>query len=427
MRIRKLAQDLGSTSEQVLGLLHGLGHTRYQDAEQQLPDVVAAQVRRNAPALKRVVAWSPPPPARAMRRLDDAPPTPHARPDAPPPNGDDAALLQLHLGGVRPLTPPARAAAPPGRARSPARPGPVPRGAPTAPATAPPTPIAPAPFTPAGAAPRAASPIAHSTPPRPPTAAPQPADLSAERAALIAEREALAAWRAAISTERELLQAAHTRELTVWKQEQQTLQAEVTALRARVEALQGVMSLRRALEARGLLGEDEMIQALRATAEARRARELLDGLFVADPTAFSAWLADRLLLVGPDETTPPGLVGVHVPAERGEGSASPHNRPALTRLATACLVRGVRRLVVIGGSGAAQRVLREGMDPRIELRLHPAPRGTPPPEVPPATPVALWADAADDTRLVGRYLEALRVPERDVASLCIGLVRHLEP
>ena len=259
-----------------------------------------------------------------------------------------------------------------------------------------------------------------------PPAATEPPSLQAERTALAAEREALAAWRAAIATERDLLHAEQARERAAAQDQLRALQAEAIALRGRVEALQGVLSLRRALEARGLIGEDEMSQALRAVADARRARELLDGLFVADPDAFSAWLDDRVLLLGPDEVAPGGLIGVHVPAERGEGSASPHNRPALTRLATACLVRGVRRLVVIGGTGAAQRVLREGMDPRIELRLHPTPRGTPPPEVPPATPVALWADAADDARLVGRYLDALRVPERDIATLCFGLVRHLD-
>jgi hypothetical protein len=234
--------------------------------------------------------------------------------------------------------------------------------------------------------------------------------LRGELSAIAAERGELAAERAALRVERERARsdvesALAARDGLLRRAEE--AEAEAARLRAASTAVRlppEVVPLRQLLDARGLRGDDEMGRAISAIVEGRRSRELLDALVLADGSAFSELLDDRVLLVQAGEEVPNGLVGATVGADRSESADNPAVRTAVSRLATAFLVHGLRRLVVIGGPGALLRVLHDALDPRIELRLLPAPSGSGVVDVAPGSVVVLWGAAADDRQ--GSYLVA---------------------
>ena len=219
--------------------------------------------------------------------------------------------------------------------------------------------------------------------------------------------------------------------------------AQVDALRAANEALEARVgaverqfggraqeaptgaSLRQVLEARGLRGDDEMERAFVALADARRLRELLDLVRVADAAPLERYFDERLILVGQGLDAPPGIPAVKVAPERSEVAATPALRSALTRLSTALLLTGHRRLVVAGGRAAHHRALRDGLDPRIELRSLLPPYSSRV-ETSSHGVVVLWGEAADDTRLLDRFPSAICVPAKDLGRLCAVVVEHVE-
>lgn len=417
MRVRKLAKDLECSPEQLLALLGRLGQARYHDAEQQLPDPIIQLVRRHAGDLKKGKTWSPPPDTGPVRRLDGP---------RPAPTGADAEAIRDHYAGVKPLAAPKPAA----KAVKAVAARPVPRAgspvvvAPVVAAPAGPTPAAPTPAPPAGLDPAVLAGLRS-----------QEEAARAMIAALAEERAELQRDRAELREDRASLRA--DRDALVRRAEE--AEAELARLRARLEAQEQELarartaspatpevSLRRLLEARGLRGDDELGAALAGFAEAHRTRELFDVLGVLDVAAAEQLLSDRVVLLAPDEEVPTGLVPVRVAPDRSEGPGAAAVRGGLNRLATALLIRGRRKLAVIGGPGALHRVLREALDVRIELRLFPTPRGGALPDVPAGAVVALWGEAAEERRLWERHPDAARVPTGGLPRLCTALVEMVE-
>ncbi len=128
-------------------------------------------------------------------------------------------------------------------------------------------------------------------------------------------------------------------------------------------------SLRDIATERGLLGDDELVLALRAVFDARRAGPLLDELVARDGTGLEQFFAERLVLVADGEGVAPGRVAVTVPAERSELREDSPIRKALSLFSTACLIQGKLRIVFVGGSPAYRRQLREGLDRRLDVRF----------------------------------------------------------
>ena len=186
------------------------------------------------------------------------------------------------------------------------------------------------------------------------------AELEAQVASMTAERASL---RMQIADAGRAVAAAVERESEA--------RARVQELADRLASLDAeAVSLRTVAERRGLRGEDELAVALRGLLDAHRIPDLAR-LVVARPGDVELLLRDRVILLTKEEPAPTGLVAVRVPPDRSEGRLAPLNRAALVRFSSACLVNGVRRVAVVGGSLSQHRVLKEGVDPRVELVLLP--------------------------------------------------------
>jgi hypothetical protein len=184
-------------------------------------------------------------------------------------------------------------------------------------------------------------------------------------------------------------------------------------------------TVRAVLEERGLRGDDELAAALRALLDARRHVELLDALELQSPDALSDLVWARLLLVEEPAEAPPGVVAVRVPAERSEAARGP-NRVAMQRFSTACLVRGKRRVVFVGGSPAYRRVLKEGLDPRLEVKFVEGDRRGNIPDVPDADYVFVWASSILDHRVSDRFPRAVVLPSRGISRMLDEAVAWIE-
>jgi hypothetical protein len=427
MRIRKLAKDLETDETALMEMLRGLGHVRYTDPEQQLPGAIEAQLRRHARDLPKT------PPPQPF-------PTPRARPlpDAEP----DLALFERAMATVRPIGPqpkaPPRAvrAAPVSPPRPPAGPpvephrGKVPEiGAPrrvvsTIPAAAPVASVQPAPraLTTKPAAPAAAR-------------APDPAErIAAAEARLVEEQARVKALEVRLSDAEARIEAALTREadLLVRAETLATSLEEVDSHRRQLQRDAGAVpeptetaTLGACFERRGLLGEDEIASALRALLDGHRAAELLR-IRVAEPDRLEELLWERILLLGEDEPPPPGVVAVRVPPERSEGRQSSANRAAMSRFSTACLVHNVKCIVIVGGSPAYHRTLRDGLDPRLDVRLIPGNRRGRVPPVPTADIVILWASTILDHSVSAQFPQGVVIPHRSVARMLGAATEWIE-
>ena len=243
-----------------------------------------------------------------------------------------------------------------------------------------------------------------------PASAPENAPASAELAGLRAELEQVRAQSRALERALETSEN-HRRAL---------LRALATAAGREAHP-----SVREAFLQRGLVGEDEIALALRAWEGAHRLQELLEPLQIANPVVFHALLDERMLLIGPGEDCPPGVVGVTVAPERSERHTSAPVRAALARLATALLVHGKRRLAVHGGAAAWQRELKDGLDPRIDLRFYPHIGRGPLPQAQAADVVVLWDTAVSDPRLTDRHTDAILVLHRGLVAFCRSVTDQL--
>lgn len=189
----------------------------------------------------------------------------------------------------------------------------------------------------------------------------------------------------------EALKAQFAAEQTNAAQRQQALQerldealrhdaekgAALARARAELERLQSesskarVDSLAEVFRSRGLVGEDESVAALRALLDARRFMALQELLEVSDPSAALYLLRSQLALhCGREDCpTPQGLTLLRVSPERCEVCGGSDIRRGLRRFSEALMLEALLRVVIVGGSPSYHRMLRDGVDKRVDIRL----------------------------------------------------------
>lgn len=347
VRIRKLAKELSRSSTDLIGVLHALGFQRYRSPDDMLPDSAESKLRQGLAAGVRPVAVD----------VDEVPvPSPLER------LSKEADLMAQLVPGVV-------------RQRD---------------KRAPPAPARRAVGHSSGAVPVV-------EPPPPPPPAPPPVVEETGRS-LTTEREALDSLRRKLDSERAVLEAERARlvaeagrvqargraleaETTALgdlraalDQEREALAAERHAL-ATLHATQaaGARPLQELLEERGLRGADEFERALIALAHARLLRDVMWTIRLDPPDPLKRVLDDRLVL-GAGEPHPAlarGNAFVTVAPSRAEVPDPGTLHRLLDQLGERLLLFGCRRVRVVGGAPRWQRLLREGVDPRIELAFAP--------------------------------------------------------
>jgi hypothetical protein len=395
VRLRKLAKELGRSVLEVVGVLHAVGLVQYKSAEDMLPDPAGDRLRK---ALRDGVRAAPLPPdvVAAIRAADGR----------GAPNPPVAVAVER-------LAPPAlaRAPVPSGRAPAPGRATADPRRAPDLMSQlVPGITRAGQPASPARAAPRPGgrevevevTPVERGAA-LSNRAGPDPFEaerraLETERAMLeslerrvVSERATTDSARSMLEMERHRLESDHhaleaersgllaLREALAF--ERQALDEERAALEAERGRRQAVTSvagtpLVALLEQRGLKGLDEFERALAALASTRSLRDVLFALRVEPPDLIERLLVDRLLLVGsdPPRSLPRSFAQVAVSPERSEVPDASDLTREMDRLSSALLLNGFRRVLIIGGRPVWQRVVRDGIDYRVDVRFAPSTR-----------------------------------------------------
>lgn len=232
------------------------------------------------------------------------------------------------------------------------------------------------------------------------------AELDAARAALSAEREAISREQAAV-TAAALAMAA--------ERERQRLEG------ARLAAAS--VSLIQVLEARGYTTLEAQEQALTA---GDRLRRLLPLLRVTDIVAVASEFGERPS--APARAPTPG-VPADLDNEVPEGSER-----ELSRIGDRLMLLGLRRLVVVGGNPRLARLLRDAIDPRIDLRFRPG-NGRPRPrveaevDVTRSDAVVLWGLAVEPDAMQTYHTSravVVEVPDTAVPSLIAAVNRRLD-
>lgn len=348
MRVRKLAKELRRSPAETLGLIHAVGHPKYRSIEDMVPDALVQKVRM---AVRAGICPLP-------VKLEAKPRSQKARPQQ---GGDLMAQL---VPGVVPLD---------GRGRA--------RPAQRSEALAPPTPRAerslpppPAPLPP---------------PSREVPRASQGADASTGRIHRLEEqRDELLDRCEQLEAERDGWAQAHDRV----QAQVDAMQAEVEQLRARFSEARAAMERMRTIDAlpseqlptvaltelldrRGLRGADEHQRALSALALTRSWGPLLDALRVRSDSPVERWLEQRLVLVSDPAEVPevPGQAPVAVAPDRAELPTRAELATLLGQLGEQLLLDGTRRVNLVGGGAVWHRLIRDGLDDRVEVRF-PAPR-----------------------------------------------------
>lgn len=353
IRVKKLARQLRATPEVVLVALSDLGYSKYKNPMDMVADTAANKVRALArkQGLPKVRPRTEPAPARpATSRSAVAPP-----------------------GRAQTPTPARTATSKPSSTRAPSSPRSVMSS--LVPGTVP----------------------AHDDPLDVPLdqlargaadpAAPAPAGGSTvDRARAIAEEEKSLQRRSQALAERARALEAEQERLV---EDRRRLMAEVASARAEVDALKDELDARAsgldALEAgglplsdlltdRGLRGRDEWGRALEALARARLLDPLLDRIRVIEPAAVHRVLRDRLVLAAGAHEDLAGVALVTVPSDRAEIPDAAGLGQLRSDLAGEFLLAGLTRVRIVGGGPILVRLLRGGLDPRVELDLVPAVR-----------------------------------------------------
>lgn len=332
IRVKKLARELEGSPAQVLALLAELGYDRYTSPMDMVADVPAAKVRKAGRRGLPEVRSAPGP---------VAPPGPPARPPQPPPAAANDLMSQL-VPGVTPA-----------RGRGAASLD-VPLEALAS------TPGMPVPdLSDAAEALRAEDARLEK---RARTLSTRQSSLEAATQRLEAERDALRAERDALQVERSALQAQLVE-----------ANADLAARAAALDAVEaGGVPLARLLEERGLRGSDEQGRALEALARGRLLDPIVQRLRVVDPHPVRRLLAERIALAAGEVEDLDGVAVVQVPEERAEVPGGESLRRLRTRLADELLLSGLLRARLVGADRRGLRLLRAGVDPRIDLHLVPA-------------------------------------------------------
>ncbi len=405
IRVRKLARELERSPAEVVGLLHALGHDRYRSADDQIPDPLVPKLRQ---AIKQGVK----PVSVAIDRGTE---TSAARPSALRRAGD--LMAQLVPGVVR-------------------------HGEMPAPRAAPPAPVS-AIHAPTPSAPRSLVPVVDIAAP---VASDERRAREAERAALAAEREALATERVALERERASLER-ELAGLDLVRVDLASERAEIAAERASLASDRARLAAERAqaatqryasqgtplvelLESRGLRGPDEQERALGSLAASRQLRTFLASLRTTDPEGLGRILAERIVLAaGP--STMPGAAVVVVGAERAELPEREDVERDLKAISEQLMLLGLRRVAVVGGPARWHKLLRDGLDARIELRFQPGglrTRAAAESDVTRIDLVVLWATpiAPDAQEVYGTSRAVVvEVPTQEVSTFLRTLRRRL--
>lgn len=361
VRIKKLAKELNRSVSDVIGVLHALGYSRYRSPEDLLANDAEQRVRQG---LRKGVPFAP---------------VPVAQPSvgAPAASREDDLMARLvpgvvRAGGTGGAGTPSR----PRRSPDPARVADVERPPMEAPRARPepepePEPRAKGPPQTGFAADvewRAVQAERSAVESLRRGLASERAVLAAERAELDDDRRRYDAQLRALDGEREALDALET----ALEAERTALDAERGALRLRLERTEarGGTSLQDLLEERGLRGADEFERAIESLAHGRQLRDVLWTLRVEEPEALRRVLQERLLLVDgvPADVVARSSATVIVASERAEVPGAGATQRLLQGMSEALLLAGLRRIALIGGRPMWHRVLREGLDPRIEVR-----------------------------------------------------------
>lgn len=362
MRIHKLAQDLGVSDGLIVQWLREAGQIEYKSGEQQLPERLIQLIRLKA----RQARTAPPPP----------PPPPPSAPSVSKLAPDEKQLLTSALAGVRPIAK-------------------------------------------HSSEPQQASAELFQVRRQLQAAQQERAQLQARAEALhaqsTAQRAELAKLTAALEQARQQL-AATEQERDSIDQHRRSLQQSLQQHLQQQAELSPRVALRDALMQRGLRGDDEMSLALRGLLEQHREKELFPLLETSAPEQLQKLLQHRLFLAAEEDDAPQGVAVVRVPADRSEGDPPSAIREAMARFSTVCLVNNYKRIVIVGGSPAYHKALRDGMDRRLQLRLVPGDGRVI--DVPEADITILWAATILDHRVSERFPHAIIVPVR-------GLVRML--
>lgn len=363
VRVRKLAKELNRDPYDVIGVLHALGASRYRSPDDMIPDPMVDRVKR---------AWKEgiePLPVPRVAVAEVAAPSGPAKEDL---------MSRLVPGVVRHGKQPTKLAKSGSGSPAPAAPD---RGTESASAA-----------------------------------------LVAERGALQAEREALAAERTRLREEREGLaadRAAVQDAHAALEEERAALQREREGLAAAPGAGTALTAV---LDARGLRGQDEHVRALAALAASRLLGDLLPRLRVEDPAAAERWLRERLVLTG--GAVPEGLgAAVTVAPERADLPDAGTLQRRIARAGELLLLNGLRRLLVVGGRTQWHRLLKAGMDPRIEAKFQAALRAEP---EEPTDAILLWGVTVppEVREAVGRSF-VIEAGAPDLVSLLDAIERAL--
>lgn len=356
-RVRKLARELRRTPAEVLGLLHELGYVRYRTTEDQVSDLVASRVRE---AVRQGVQAAP------------VQPVPVGGREAVRPESRESAdwMGKLVPGVVRRKLEEHEIRGVDARQAS-VQP---PRGAERRDST---------PRHGEGAGVVQGAVQAESTP--------QPV---VERARLEVERAQLEAARTELLDAQAQLERARA-ELADARQQVEQMRMDLEEERIELEAVRARADhvgtpLVELLEERGLRGADEQQRALAALASGRHLSVLLGELHVLNPGRARRVLDDRLVLVG--GAIPEALQGVGaitVAPDRAELPDARELERLLAEIGEQLLLLGLRRLVVVNAAPRWRRLLRDGLDARIDLAFFPAP-GPEPEQMGRLDALALW-------------------------------------
>ncbi|MCA9297922.1 MAG: hypothetical protein KDA28_02585, partial [Phycisphaerales bacterium] len=164
----------------------------------------------------------------------------------------------------------------------------------------------------------------------------------------------------------------------------------------------------------------------------RRIGEMLPFLSTSDPEGLQRWLRDVLVLVdGPPPEALESEAMVSVAPERSEIPGAAAWRRLATGLSEKLLLHGARRVLVVGGPVRAHRLLRQGLDPRVDLRFRPGARVVGPDaeaDVTRTDAVALW-EVEEDERAREVYdtsrAVVARIRASDVRSFVEEWIRAL--
>lgn len=239
---------------------------------------------------------------------------------------------------------------------------------------------APSPPPPAQPAPSLVSPPPPAEVEEAPTVKIEPVQTPKERKEASRVREELRSLRAELERARDNLAATREELHRVQSRadeldsHRRSLQRALTRAQEEGQPVSLPPTLSEVLTKRGLKGRDEVRFLFRAVEEARQLHGLVSWLEPTDVEAVERFLDDRVALLGDCEACPktPGRAIVRVPKERCEICEGSDIKRAVRRFEDACLIFGLRRVVVVGGSPKYHRQLSELVQHhRLQLDLVP--------------------------------------------------------